>query len=406
MDMSPGEPATSAPAQLHHRTGWLGWIFNGYLIAFTAEGFLTLLHRVGGAGPVGGLIASSLAVVAFSSVLLAVCVTLIACSYSRVQWRILLPALVLTFWRAFYFLPLPAYYSWSGLELSGALFQAATGVATLLLIRARSGGRLPLLPPEATCFAKFSWRRTLATLAAKLLVILPALLVYLLVSAQILVREYSSGFLEITPAGIFTEARTYEREGHKIYLLPTVHIASPAFYETLMEGLPEKSSVILPEGVTDQQGHLKALIDYAGAANSVGLSAQPDLTAPRKAHAVLRCDADVSEFSPETRRALNGIGRVLQSLRTGELETALAALESLEEEPTANLVKDILETRNSKVLNGLKEAVPRYEHVAVPWGAAHMPGIERGLLAMKARKIHSRRVEVFKWREVKVRPEL
>jgi hypothetical protein len=406
MDTSPTEPVAPVQGPHNQRTGWLGWIFNAYLVAFTSEGLLALLQKCVGAGPAGLLIGSPKALAGFCSVLLAVCVTLIACSYRRVQWRILLPALVITFWRAFYFLPLPAYFSWNSLAWSSALLQAATGTATVLLIRAGSGGRFPLFPPAATCFAEFSWRRTFATLAAKLLVILPALLVYVLVSAQILVRQHSAGFLEITPTGIFTEARTYDWEGRKVYLLPTVHIASPAFYETLMDGLPETSSVILPEGVTDQKGLLKALIDYAGAASSVGLTAQPDLTAPRKVHAVLKCDADVSEFSPETRRALNGVGRVLQSLQAGELETTLAALEALEEEHPANLVKDILETRNNKVLAGLKEAISRYEHLAVPWGAAHMPGIERGLLAMKARKIDSRRVEVFKWRELKLHPEL
>jgi hypothetical protein len=292
------------------------------------------------------------------------------------------------------------------LELAGALCQTLAGSALLLSLRKRSGGTSFLFPRETTCFAEFSWARTGLTLATKLFVGLPALLVYLLCSAQILVREYSAGFVEITPSGIFTEARIYEQNGRKIYLLPTVHIASPAFYDTLMEGLPEKNSVILPEGVTDQKGLMNALIDYSGAADSVGLAAQPDLTVRRKNHAVLRCDADVSDFSPGTLAVLNGLGRVLKNIKAGEPEGVLGALEALEVGDPMALWRDILETRNQKVLEGLKLALPQYEHLAVPWGAAHMPGIERGVLEMKARKVEARRVEVFKWSELRLFPQL
>jgi hypothetical protein len=397
--------APSAPPQADKGV-WAGRIFNGYLIACTAEGLLTPLHRLLNAGLAGTLLGVANAVAGFCSVLLAVLVTLIVCSYRRMDWEILLPALFLTFWKAFYFLPLPAYFSWSGLELWGALAQVLAGCATFLALRRRSGGASFLFPREATCFAEFSWARTGLTLATKLFLVLPALFAYLLLSGQILVREYSSGFLEITTVGIFTEARIYEQSGRKIYLLPTIHIASPAFYEALMDGLPEKSSVILPEGVTDQKGLMKAALDYSGAAESVGLTAQPDLTVQHKSHAVLRCDADISDFSPGTISVLNALARVLKNIQTGETEAVLAGLEALDTGDPMELWNDILETRNNKVLEGLKLALPQYEHVAIPWGAAHMPGIERGLLSMKARRIETKRVEVLKWKELKLLPQL
>jgi hypothetical protein len=388
------------------QAGWPGRIFDGFLIAFTAEGLLGVLHRLSGTGLAGTLLGTAKAFASFGSLLLAVCVTLIACSYRRTRWLPLLPALFLAFWKSFCFLPLPAYFSWHNLEVWGALSQSLAGASTVIALRRRTGGAAFLFPREATCFAEFSWARTTLTLAVKFFIGVPALCAYLLVSTQILVREYSSGFLEITPSGIFTEARIYELNGRKIYLLPTIHIASPAFYETLMAGLPEQSSVILPEGVTDQKGLLKAGIDYSGAADSVGLAAQPDLTVQPKSHAVLRCDADVSDFSPVTIGVLNGLGRVLKNFQSGETEGMLAAMEALESGDPAALWKDILETRNNKVLEGLKQALPRYEHVAVPWGAAHMPGIERGLLALHARRTETRRVEVFQWKELKLLPQL
>jgi hypothetical protein len=397
---APSDPVDTPPG------GWLGQIFNGFLIAFTAEGFLALLHRFAGTGLAGKLLGTVFSLVGFISLLLAVCVSLIACSYRHTRWLTLLPALLLTFWKAFCFLPLPAYFSWHNVELWGALSQSLGGASTIIALRRRTGGAAFLFPREATCFADFSWARTSLTLAVKFFIGVPALCAYLLVSAQILVREYSSGFLEITPSGIFTEARIYELNGRKIYLLPTIHIASPAFYETLMDGLPEKSSVILPEGVTDQKGLLVAGMDYSGAADSVGLTAQPDLTVQPKSHAVLRCDADVSNFSPVTIGVLNRLGRVLKNFQSGETEEMLAALEALDIGDPASLWKDILETRNNKVLEGLKQVLPLYEHVAVPWGAAHMPGIERGLLALQARRTETRRVEVFKWKELKLLPQL
>jgi hypothetical protein len=398
----PPLPPGDAPLQI----GWLGRVFDAYLLAFIGDGFLTLLSSLPALQSAARILAVPEFLCGLGSVLLAICVTLIVCSYRQTRWLPLVPALFLTFWKAFYFLPLPAYFAWEQVALTGALTQTLTGTVIALSLRRQPGNKALLFPPESTAFARFSWVRTVLTFAFKMLVALPALCVFLLVCGRIFVRESSSGFVDVTLTGLFTEARTYEQDGRKIYLLPTVHIASPAFYDTLMEGLPEQSSVILPEGVTDAKGLLKAAIDYSLAADSVGLSAQPDLTAQRKNHAILRCDADISNFSPKTIAILNSLGHLLKHFKEQNQAGMLTTIQELENGDPVALWNDILETRNQKVLEGIKVALPRYEHIAVPWGAAHMPGIERGLVAMKARKVDGKRVEVLKWKELRLLPEL
>jgi hypothetical protein len=398
-------PLPPAPADAPLQIGWLGRVFDAYLLAFLADGLLTLVSSLPGFQAADRILAVPKFFCGLGSVLLAICVTLIVCSYRQTRWRPLVPALCVTFWKAFYFLPLPAYFAWEQVALTGALTQVLTGSAIALSLRRQTGNKAFLFPPESTAFARFSWMRTALTFAFKMLVLLPALCVFLVVCGRIFVRESSAGFVDVTLTGLFTEARTYEQDGRKIHLLPTVHIASPAFYDTLMAGLPEQSSVILPEGVTDEKGMLKAAIDYSLAADSVGLTAQPDLTVQRKNHAILRCDADISNFSPKTIAILNSLGRLLKHFKEQNQAEILTTIDELENGDPVALWNDILETRNQKVLEGIKVALPRYEHIAVPWGAAHMPGIERGLLAMKARKIDGKRVEVLKWKELRLLPE-
>jgi hypothetical protein len=217
-----------------------------------------------------------------------------------------------------------------------------------------------------------------------------------------MLREMSHGFLQVDSTGLFTEARDYERGTQKIHLLPTVHVAAPAFYDQLMEALPPSLSVILPEGVTDKKHLMKVRLDYGVAADSLGLSTQPDLTEKRKGPAVQSCDADLSDFAAPTLALLNGVAGALQAATAGDGLAALQVLGTLEDKDTMTIIDDVLKTRNMRVVEGIQTALQTYSHVAVPWGAAHMPGIEREILKMNFQKGQTRRVLVFAWKDLKL----
>jgi hypothetical protein len=70
--------------------------------------------------------------------------------------------------------------------------------------------------------------------------------------------------------------------------------------------------------------------------------------------------------------------------------------------------KDILENRNQRVLKGIDLTISAptpppespVEHIIVPWGAAHMPGIERGLLQRNATLESHQDIELFQWKKL------
>jgi hypothetical protein len=323
-------------------------------------------------------------------------------SFRNLPWRPLAPALLLSLWQGFLYIPLPAlFFGSNALLFLTAGVRLCVGCATLFQLRRASAGSSFLFQSKQWSECRFSMGRTFAGFALKLLVLLPCLILYLAWSAQWMLSKMSRGFLHIDSGGLYTEARDYQKDGKIIHLLPTVHIATPAFYETLMESLPASQLVVLPEGVTDRKQLMKARLDYHAAADSVGLSTQPDLVEKRKGPASEPCDADVSDFSPPTIQLLNAVASVLQAASSGNTAGALEALSSVEDKDTTTILNDIIETRNSRVLEGIRKALEHYPHIAVPWGAAHMPGIERELLRMNFRITESRRVQVFNWKDLK-----
>ena len=56
---------------------------------------------------------------------------------------------------------------------------------------------------------------------------------------------------------------------------------------------------------------------------------------------------------------------------------------SVESPPPAilqDLFNDLLINRNRHLLAVFQERLPTSEHIVIPWGAAHMPGISEGVL--------------------------
>lgn len=208
---------------------------------------------------------------------------------------------------------------------------------------------------------------------AVLLVILPALLLYTAGSAKLAVTHFSSGFVNLSPAGVSMEVRDYTREdGKKITLVPMSHIGESAFYESLATSFPH-DSVVLMEGVSDLKKVVKTSSNYSKMAEAFGVVEQQKVFKPQGE--IVAADIDMSDFSPETIDLLKT--SMLLHSKGITSETLPILMKPTPPGLEKRLMEDILEKRNVHLLKVLHERLPSSKHIIVPWGAAHMPGISR-----------------------------
>lgn len=373
-------------------------VFNALVVLLLADNAAAGMHLAtdsSGAGVLEFL-------TTFGVIILLSVSTVLVSIYRGTPWPALFPAFLVYSWASFLFIPLPLVWGLESLPLIGFTLQSAALLFCIHRIRSAFGSRL-FFPDAAFYGCRFSW-----TYSLKAHALIGASVVLLsggLAAACIFSLEYlSGGFLRIRPSGLYTEARVYTLENTQLHLLPSVHIATPSFYQRLIKRLPEAESVIIPEGVTDRTGILKHGIDHSVTAKAVGLTPQPSLTEIRKT-AIHPCDADVSEFSPQTQGVLRAIGDCVHALSTHDNAEAIRAfsnpnllnMNGMHE----TLIADILEKRNQRVVAAIEATRTRYKYIGVPWGAAHMAGIEKELLAKGATKKSSDLVQVFAWKDLR-----
>jgi len=223
----------------------------------------------------------------------------------------------------------------------------------------------------------FSWWNLGAFLAVNVVVLAPAVLLYLVVCTSLAVSHFSDGFVALRPQGLTVQVRTYVRDdGKKVQLFPMSHIGDPAFYQSVARSFPA-DSIILMEGVTDSRNLLTNKIKYERVASSLGLVEQAEAFEPAGGE-VVPADVDVEDFTPNTIAFLNLV--MLVHAKGAGWKNMLELMQfvpppGFEEE----LIEDLLTKRNRHLLEELTERLPETDHLIVPWGAAHMPGIAREL---------------------------
>lgn len=329
--------------------------------------------------------------------LLLLCVVVAVSSYRRLPWKTLRPALLATIWTGSAFLPLPGLLSLKNSEFVGTLLNLVIAAWTFASIRRKHGNWL--IPETHFAGVQFSLRRTFIGFAVKLFVILPAYIYYLAISCFWMVEWRGKGFIHLRPHGLTTESRVYKLENKFVFLLPTVHVGERDFYEKLLKDVPKENVILLPEGVTDRNHILKSRFSYAVPARAAGLSEQPDFST-RLPIAKRHYDLDVSDFSASTQRSLLAIAELFEAIQSGDSEAALSAYRSLSSVDYDQIQKDLLDARNAKVSFGIRESLETANNVVVPWGAAHMPGIEAQLLKAGFSSSGSRELTAIEWKHV------
>ena len=261
------------------------------------------------------------------------------------------------------------------LAIGLSVCQLVLGLGILYSFRCSLKFSWPLIPEDRLDVGRFNWRGPCAFLLANVFVLLPLVVVYLFLCAARAVDHFSEGFMALHPSGFTVQVRKYVRDdGKVIELFPMAHVANANFYQKVAQTFPT-NSLILMEGVSDNQNLLTNKISYQRMARSLGLAEQKETFKP-PSNEVVRADVDVGVFSPETIGFLN---LIMTFHAKGLNAESMMKMTQFAPEPgfEQRLFDDLLRKRNEHLLEEIHSHLPKTENIMVPWGVAHMPGIAR-----------------------------
>jgi hypothetical protein len=289
------------------------------------------------------------------------------------------------------FLPIPLFYLLSTLALCpvviywyGSIQQvvwvmsACQVILGLLILNWSQGGfkvHWPLVSRGQIGIRCFSCWNLSAFLVINIFVLMPAVIIYLFYCATTAVDHFSDGFMALRPGGFTVQVRRYVRnDGKTIELFPMSHIADASFYQQVSQTFPT-NSIILMEGVTDNENLLTNKLSYKRMAKSLGLTEQKQEFNPTNGE-IVAADVDVDEFSTNTIGLLNLVTLVHSKGLSAEILLQLAQYA-----PSPGFEKqlfdDLLTKRNQHLLGEIHSHLEQSDNIMVPWGVAHMPGIAK-----------------------------
>jgi len=218
------------------------------------------------------------------------------------------------------------------------------------------------------------------------------------------IQTSSGHFMRFGWEGIDAVERVYKKGDQEIRLIGMMHLGEGSAYQTLFDSFPDEA-IVLTEGVSDNTGRLARDLSYQRVARVLGLDPQPAIKGGNKVKVELpssaesdtpqsqsgvssgsgptirRGDVDASVFSEETVDFLNTVTEIYGS---GSMQEAFERITKYQEtygdDAIQAVFKDILDKRNDHLLGEIDKAFTDYDLVIVPWGALHMPEIEKEML--------------------------
>lgn len=324
----------------------------------------------------------------------------------RLPKRIFLPQIFFVLFCPFSIWLFPPLAGIRTYGLIAAIVQVALGM--LPLYYCHSGAERSLkLPAESFATPFFSLKNSLSFTAANLLTAPFVLIMLLLFTANAYMSEYTADFMRLNPGGLRMVERVYKRADRTVRLAAMIHVANKEFYDELAASIPPGRSIVLAEGVSDDEQLLTASIDYGKTAGYLGLTSQKQLHfrgrfiepeefetpgfrskgtkngKPAGELDILRADVDVSDLRPATILFLNALGKQMQgseSFVNDFLALNSWGKKNITPENYELIIDDILHQRNMAVIRYLDRALNRYDTVIIPWGALHMKEIEAEVL--------------------------
>ncbi len=295
--------------------------------------------------------------------------------------RAILLLMVFLLWAWFGALPIGVSMDEADAALIVAMVEMGVAATTFLLIRRANHGAGWLIDESTTGRAPSHGRYSLKYFAAAAIIVPTAVSLMTLLYAGAVIVHSAGGFIRFAADGVYAEEREYARGDKSVHLIGMVHVADRSFYEHVFESVPAQRSVILAEGVSDRtnvfQGDLSAVGRLAEAR---GLTHQTAVPMPSHI-AIEYADIDAGELSENSVEFVNAL---IAALDSGSLMAGAEQLrpyyQATRVDDAVAAVDELIELRNARLLDRLAEALGRYDHIVVPWGAAHMPGIEAGVL--------------------------
>ena len=304
--------------------------------------------------------------------------------------------------------PLPMFY----LETGGAWLSGVQVLMAFILIGvawrsdAVNGG--PGFVDPAMEREGFTWRRFLifAGVNALLLPML-ALGTFLGGAVQSLERA-TAGYVRLRPSGVYITQSSFKKEASTIALDGMMHVADKDFYQKLEWSKPGANTLVLLEGVTDQEHLLAGGMEMDKLAKFFGLDSQLEKGEYRKtvdklvekeeagelakdgsakiddAVDVRRADVDVRSFRPQTVNYLKAVAMLFQTTQTGKMADFLRVMEEKKavlqnDSVVRGAMDDILTKRNLHLIAQIESGLTTHNRIVVPWGAMHLAGIEEYL---------------------------
>lgn len=291
---------------------------------------------------------------------------------------VFLPPLLFLVFSACGGMPLPLWLGFSQLDLAVSSIQLAVAGLALLRLRVTTGSWW-LRRRAAPAIGR---REALEFAAVCGLAVPLSLLVYAGASASAALHHFTGGFVRLEPRGIVAEERLYTRGAATIRLIPMVHVARSAYYDQIEASLPTDGGIVLAEGMTDRGERLRGDLSYAPVASALGLEAQEHALEPGRGHTVENADLDIGALSPETIELVESAAAVLAGETSERREAAWTRVNELVRTPGVldRAAAEVIGMRNRHLLERIDAALERHSLIVVPWGAAHMPELEQGVL--------------------------
>jgi hypothetical protein len=367
-------------------------LVNFFLVGFTLDGALSLLDELLGAGMGSSALAGPRIAVGIC-VLLAIFPTLIALAFdSRLPKRVLLSMIAFLFWGALGGFPLSSVFdSPQTLSLALSGVQLALAIAGLTWIHHQSPFGHWILHPDDLQGPRFRFAHTLRFATAALLLAPPTLAVVLVLACSEQIEKSTGGFIAFDRLGIQSVTREYRKGDRNIHLVGMMHIGESEAYRQIFRTFAGESTLILAEGVSDEGGRLGSHDLYEAVADEIGLTVQPDFEHLREIMSrdasdtpwpdIRNADVDTAVFSEETIALVNTISEINAG---ADLRQSLAQFQEdyghRGTELTKIVMQDLITMRNNFLLDEMRGVLPDYQRIVIPWGALHLPGIEKAIL--------------------------
>ncbi len=368
-------------------------IADGWLYATGLDGTLSIVDDLLKVYGDSSVLTGFRQTVAFTVIGLLPVVLLLMILVPPMPRRIFIPAFLCTIWANFIIWPLtPGAGPLASLPV--AAMQVVVFLLTIFWIYRRTG-RFSLMASDLPV-KKHLIRRVFLGFLTTVVSLAIAFVFLIGIGLRDKIEAETGGYLTFSRAGVSVTEKTLAKGDKSVRLIGMVHIGDDDFYKNLFASFPP-DSLVLAEGVSDRTGRMTGSMTYDGVARVLGLSSQVEVQSqwieksvrdmqadptdvPRRAP-IMSGDIDMSDFSDLTIGFLRDTAEVYGAPNMSKAYERMVVMnERYTEEQASAAFTEVIEKRNTHVLNTLDEQIKTRDSIVIPWGAQHMPGLEKGLL--------------------------